>query len=74
MIDPHLGTLLPFRWRMPQKAAKYDQHIIVNWLQIEVDPDAPRRMPTLDKLRGWRNVEVFYFIRDGWDWTARACS
>lgn len=68
-----LRGLIPQRWVLPERPAKYDQQIFVDWLKAEVPREAP--MPTLDKLTRWRNREVFYFIRYEWpDWTADACS
>lgn len=67
----HLGSLLPVKWLPPPREAKYDQQIIVNWLQLEVDPLATSKMPVLNILSGWRNIEVYYYIHDGKDWTAR---
>ena len=63
------GNIIPRRWVLPERAAKYEQQIFVNWLQMEV-PDQPPK-PVLHDLKGWRNREVFYFIRYKWpDWTA----
>jgi len=63
-----LGSWFPIKYQLPPKERGYEQLIIVNWLAIEVDPDAPKRMPILDELRGWRNREVYWWIRD-FDWT-----
>jgi hypothetical protein len=70
MIDS-FARLFPTWYRLPPRERGYQQHVIVNWLEIEIEPDAPRRMPTLNELRSWRNREVYYFIADGWDWTKR---
>ena len=68
MIDS-FGRLFPTWYTLPPRERVYQQHIIVNWLEIEVEPRAPRRMPILNELRSWRNREIYYFIADGWDWT-----
>ncbi len=69
-----LGGQFPERWQLPSKPSKYDQHVIVNWLEIEVQTVRPINKALLNRLRGWRNREVFYFIRNEWpDWTASAC-
>jgi hypothetical protein len=65
------GSIIPLPYTLPPREQVYVQQIIVNWLDQEIDPDAPRRMPILKKLTRWRNREVYYFIRDSWDWTAR---
>lgn len=62
------GNIIPQRFVPPTRATKYEQQVIVNWLQVEV-PHKP--MPQLDTLKGWRNIEVFWFIKNGPDWTAR---
>ena len=73
-MHPLLGSLFPIKFWPPPKPAKYDRLIIINWLELEVDPRAPFRMPLLHFIKGWRNRDVYYFIRDEWpDWTARAC-
>jgi hypothetical protein len=73
-MHPLLGSLFPIKFWPPPKPAKYDRLIIINWLEFEVDPRAPFRMPLLHFIKGWRNRDVYYFIRDEWpDWTARAC-
>src|SRR5436190_8869466 len=68
MIDS-FGRLFPTWYTLPPRERVYQQHIIVNWLEIEVEPRPPRRMPILNELRSWRNREIYYFIADGWDWT-----
>jgi hypothetical protein len=68
MIDS-FAQLFPTLYKLPPRERVYQQQIIVNWLEMEVEPDAPRRMPILNELRSWRNREVYYFIADGWDWT-----
>jgi len=56
MIDS-FARLFPTWYRLPPRERGYQQHVIVNWLEIEIEPDAPRRMPTLNELRSWRNRE-----------------
>ena len=68
MIDS-FAQLFPTWYNLPPRERVYQQQIILNWLDMEVEPDAPRRMPILNELRSWRNREVYYFIADGWDWT-----
>ena len=65
-----LGSWFPVLYQLPPRERGYEQEIIVNWLQVEVDEDMPKRLPILDRLRGWRNREVYYYIQ-GWDWTER---
>ncbi len=69
MTDAY-GNLFPQPFILPQKPAKYEQRVLVNWLHLEVDDTAARRMPILQHLTGHRNIEVFYFVRNMWDWTA----
>lgn len=63
------ARLFPTWYQLPPRERVYQQEIIVNWLDMEVEPDAPGRMPILNELRSCRNREVYYFIAEGWDWT-----
>lgn len=66
------GNFVPQIWILPPRAPKYEQCVVVNWLQVEVPQLSP--MPVLGSLTRWRNREVFYFVKYEWpDWTARAC-
>src|SRR5437764_6099806 len=46
MIDS-FARLFPTWYRLPPRERVYQQQIIVDWLDMEVEPDAPRRMPIL---------------------------
>jgi hypothetical protein len=70
MIDS-FARLFPTWHRLAPRERNYQQQIIVNWLDLEIEPDAPSRMPVLNELERWRNREVYYFIADGWDWTRK---
>ena len=48
----------------------HQAEIIVNWLQMEMDHTAPIRMPTLNKLKGWRNIRGLVLTHEMPDWTA----
>jgi len=63
------GNLIPQRWVLPEKAAKAEVEIIVNWLQMEL-PTSETLRAKAEPLSGWRNHEVYFFVK-GWDWTAR---
>jgi hypothetical protein len=66
-----LRGIIPARWVLPERARTYDQQILVNWLKVEVPVDSGIAVKT-ETLCGWRNAEVYYFIRYEWpDWTAR---
>jgi hypothetical protein len=65
------SNIFPTRYVPASKATKYEQLVIVNWLKQEIDNTAAERMPVLKKLKGHRNREVFFFIKDGPDWTKR---
>lgn len=64
-----LGSWFPVWYHLPPKERAYEQLIVVNWLAVEVDQNAPKRMPVLDELRGWRNREVYCWVK-GFDWTS----
>jgi hypothetical protein len=73
MSEP-AGGLIPYRYIPAQQPAKTEQLIIVNWLAVEVPAPAAIDMELLNSLSGWRNREVFYFIRYEWpDWTKDVC-
>ena len=58
----------PRIWRVRPNPAKFDQQVLVNWLDIEVP--GHEKHAILEDLSGWRNREVFEYIRS-YDWTAR---
>lgn len=60
--------IIPARWVMPAIPIKYEQIVILNWLLVEVPCKRP--MPIIAEMRGWRNREVFDYVRS-YDWTAR---
>lgn len=62
-----LRGLIPARFLPPAEPTKYEQQVIVNWLELEVPRKTP--VPMVDNLKGWRNREVFWFVRS-YDWTA----
>lgn len=65
------GNIIPARWVLPEKASKYEQQVFVNWLRVEL-PTSDAIAVKAKPLKGWRNAEVYYFIRFEWpDWTAR---
>ena len=54
---------------LPEQALSYVQSVIVNWLDVEVDETAPEWRPLLNDLTGWRNSQVYYYLRCRPDWT-----
>lgn len=68
-MDPNLGSWFPVKFWPPAKPAKYEQCIIVNWLRIELDMTATTRMPILNVICGWRNAEVYWYLKSLPDWT-----
>jgi hypothetical protein len=64
------GNIIPQRWVVPERATKFEQQVIVNWLALEVPGDKALRAKA-EPLTHWRNREVFHFIHYEWpDWTA----
>jgi hypothetical protein len=63
MTDVFERVIIPRRWRMPLNPFTYAQYVFVNWLDVEIDPTAPRRMPTLHFLSHWRNREVHGWVQ-----------
>ena len=67
-------SLVPVYYRARIEPQTCQQEIILNWLDQELDPTAPDRMPILNDLSGWRNREVYYYVTyESSDWTALAC-
>jgi hypothetical protein len=64
MSDWQFNSIFPVRFWPPPSPAKYDQIVVVNWLQMEVDASAPIKMPILNELTRWRNREVYRWVRD----------
>jgi hypothetical protein len=61
------GNIIPQRWVMPLRATKFEQQIIVNWLQMEVPH---KNQHKAEKLKGWRNREVYCYVKyEMPDWT-----
>jgi len=63
--------LFPIRWQTWLNPTGYVE-IIVNWLDVEVDQGKIRELPALTTLQGWRNREVYEYVRgpNSKDWTA----
>ncbi|MGP0091822.1 MAG: hypothetical protein ACLPKB_17955 [Xanthobacteraceae bacterium] len=58
-----MRDFLPTRYQAPIPPKKFDQVVLVNWLNIEVDRLAPLKMPILSRISGYRNREVFAFLQ-----------
>lgn len=73
MSDVLTRSLIPARF-ISDSQPKYDQEIVVHWLEQEVhcnDRDGTLK-PVLDRLRGWRNREVYVYIKvTSDDWWSR---
>lgn len=66
-----LGNIIPARWIPPDRPAKYDQEIVVHWLQMEAIADETLKgHPIIQSLSRWRNREVYEWVTS-YDWTAR---
>ena len=60
-----MRSLIPAYYRAPEWQAAFEQQIIVNWLDLEVDWRGPQTVAeeeALGQLRGWRNREVRAYI------------
>jgi hypothetical protein len=70
-VSDSYGNIIPQRWVIPSRATKFEQQILVNWLQLEVPHKDQHKA---EPLKGWRNSEVYYFIKYVYpDWTMGAC-
>jgi hypothetical protein len=69
MSDSTLGSLVPLRYILQLNPLKYDQIIVFDWLEVEIEPAAETRLPLLAELHGHRNREVYeYIIATRGDW------
>jgi hypothetical protein len=57
-----MRSIFPARYVAPFPAAKYDQVVVLDWLDVEIDGRAACRMPILARLGGHRNREVYQFV------------
>ena len=65
-----LRSLFPTWWKLPPREVKQEEDIVVDWLEREIDEDKRRKLPSLEVMTGWRNREVFNYVR-AWDWTKK---
>ena len=56
-------SLIPLRWLAPLNPLKYDLVIIWNWLDVEIDARAERKLPILKEILGHRNRDVYNYVR-----------
>ena len=57
MIDS-FARLFPTWYRLPPRERGYQQHVIVNWLEIEIEPGVYRL--TFDTATYHRDVQSFF--------------
>jgi hypothetical protein len=63
----------PRIWRSPLNPFII-QYVIVDWLYREVEPQAEQRLPQLQTLHGFRNKEVYDWIKvTGYERESRLC-
>jgi hypothetical protein len=58
-----MSDIFPTWYQAPIPPKKFDQFVLVNWLDVEIDNRAMQRMPILYHISGHRNREVFAFLR-----------
>ena len=58
-----MSGIFPTRHQAPIPPKKFDQVILVNWLNMEVDRLATLKMPILNYISGHRNREIFAFLQ-----------
>jgi hypothetical protein len=59
-----MRNIFPTWHHAPIPPPKYDQIIVADWLDHELIETGWIR-PTIEQLVGWRNREVFYFVKAG---------
>lgn len=70
MSDNEFTVLFPKRWSWSPYSQLVIQEIVLNWLDVEVDPVFVAQHPILAELSGWRMREVWNYVRN-YDWTER---
>lgn len=63
-VEELLPRFLPTSYTAPVLPPYFVQQIIVNWLKIEITSNPERELPTLARLAGWRNLEVYTYVQD----------
>jgi hypothetical protein len=58
-----MSNIFPTRYQAPIPPKKFDQVILVNWLDVEIDRLATLKMPILNYIVGHRNREIFAFLQ-----------
>jgi hypothetical protein len=58
-----MSDIFPTWYQVPILPKKFDQFILVNWLDVEIDQRAMLRMPILYQVSGHRNRDVFAFLQ-----------
>ena len=61
--DIFYRSLIPLRWLAPLNPLKYDLVILWNWLDVEIDARAERKLPILKEIVGHRNRDVYNYIK-----------
>ena len=52
------------RWWSPPFNPIVIQYVVVDWLYREVDQHIEEKLPTLRTIHGYRNIEVYGYLRD----------
>ncbi len=63
-----LRSLFPRTWIVPLNPLKYDQVIIFNWLDIQITANPSKEVQALS---GWRNREVYDWVKQDKLWVDR---
>jgi len=53
-----ISDIFPTSYQLRVNQQTVEVHIVLNWLDIEVDRDAEKKMPALENISGYRNREV----------------
>ncbi len=63
MADALPPSLFPRWWSAPYNPIVI-QYIVVDWLYREVDQHVEEKMPILRVIHGYRNIEVYGYLKD----------
>ncbi len=65
------NSLFPRTWIVPLNPLKYDQIIIFNWLDQQITANPEKEIPALAQVSGWRNREVYQWVKNDTVWKDR---
>lgn len=69
--DGALAGLIPQRYLLPVVAPYYEYLLFVNWLEVQITANPEEEIPALREVSGWRNREVYDWVKHDKVWVDR---